>query len=74
VLLRFFESDGELRRALAVTKSRTSSHAPTIHELLLHSEGIEIGEPLKGFEGVLTGLPTYRGDTRMMVSPDHVGK
>lgn len=71
VLLRFFESDGELRRALTVTKSRLSSHAPTIHELLLHSKGVDIGEPLKGFEGVLAGLPTYRGNTRMMVSPDH---
>jgi circadian clock protein KaiC len=71
VLMRFFESDGELRRAITITKSRASSHAPTIHELLLHSKGIEIGEPLRGFEGVLTGLPTYRGDTRMMVSPDH---
>jgi circadian clock protein KaiC len=60
VLMRFFESDGELRRAIVVTKSRTSSHAPTIHELVLHSKGIEIGEPLKGFEG----------DTKMIVSPD----
>jgi circadian clock protein KaiC len=70
VLMRFFESDGELRRAIVVTKSRTSSHAPTIHELVLHSKGIEIGEPLKGFEGVLTGMPIYRGDTKMIVSPD----
>jgi len=73
MLLRFFESDGELRRAVTVTKSRTSSHAPTIHELILHSEGIEIGKPLKGFEGLLTGLPIYRGETKMMVSPDHAG-
>jgi circadian clock protein KaiC len=71
VTMRFFESDGELRRAIAVTKSRASSHAPTIHELLLHSGGVEVGEPLKGFDGVLTGLPIYRGDTKMMVSPDH---
>lgn len=74
MLLRFFESDGELRRAITVTKSRTSSHASTIHELLLHSKGLEIGKPLKGFEGVLTGLPTYRGETTMMVSPDHAAE
>jgi circadian clock protein KaiC len=71
VLMRFFESDAELRRAITVTKSRISSHAMTIHELLLHSNGVEIGEALKGFEGVLTGVPIYRGDTKMMVSPDH---
>lgn len=74
LLLRFFESDGALRRAITVTKSRTSSHAPTIHELVLHSGGLDIGEPLKGFEGVLTGLPTYRGATTMMVSPDNAAK
>jgi len=74
VMLRFFESDGELRRAITVTKSRTSSHATTIHEFLLHSKGVEIGKPLRGFEGVLTGLPTYRGQTPMMVSPDNAAR
>lgn len=74
VLMRFFESDGELRRAVTVAKSRMSSHASTIHEMLLHRNGIVIGQPLKGFEGVLTGLPIYRGDTAMIVSPDHASK
>lgn len=70
VLLRFFESGGKLRRAITVIKSRAASHALTIHELLLGSTGIDIGAPLVGFEGVLTGVPTYRGTTAMMVSPD----
>jgi len=67
VLLRFFESNGRLRRALTVIKSRTASHALTIHELLLGSDGVRVGEPLEGFEGVLTGLPSYRGSTPMMI-------
>lgn len=70
VLLRFFEADGKLRRAITVVKSRTASHALTIHELRLHSGGIEIGAPLQGFEGILTGLPTYRGETRLMTAGD----
>jgi circadian clock protein KaiC len=70
VLLRFFESGGKLRRAITVVKSRAASHALTIHELLMNSQGIEIGAPLVGFEGVLTGLPNYRGATAMMVSAD----
>jgi circadian clock protein KaiC len=69
VLLRFFESDGKLRRAITVVKSRTANHALTIHELVLHVGGIVIGMPLVGFEGVLTGLPTYRGGTAM-IAPD----
>ena len=70
LLLRFFESDGKLRRAITVPKSRTASHALTIHELVLRSDGIEIGQPLVGFEGVLTGLPTYRGGTAMIAAVD----
>lgn len=71
VLLRFFESNGKLRRAITVIKSRTSNHALTIHELKLGSGGITIGGALEGFEGILTGLPTYRGATPMMLAdPD----
>ena len=73
VLLRFFESNGRLRRAITVIKSRAASHALTIHELLLGSDGIRIGEPLEGFDGVLTGLPSYRGSTPMMAPTPHAG-
>lgn len=66
VLLRFFESNGRLRRAITVIKSRTSDHALTIHELKLSKAGIEFGDALEGFEGVLSGLPTYRGATPML--------
>ncbi len=71
VLMRFFESDGRLRRALTVIKSRAAEHALTIHELQLNSEGVRIGEALVGFEGVLTGLPSYRGATPMMSTVTH---
>jgi circadian clock protein KaiC len=70
MLLRYFEAGGKLRRAITVSKSRTTSHALTIHELLLGPGGIEVGAALEGFEGVLTGLPTYRGGTPMMVATD----
>jgi circadian clock protein KaiC len=71
VLLRYFEAAGRLRRAITVVKSRTASHALTIHEFLMHADGIEVGEPLEGFEGVLTGLPTYRGGTPMLAPVDN---
>ena len=66
VLLRFFESNGRLRRAITVIKSRSAAHALTIQELQLGAEGIRIGAPLEGFDGVLSGLPSYRGQTPMM--------
>ncbi|WP_020652148.1 ATPase domain-containing protein [Massilia niastensis] len=71
VLLRFFESNGRLRRAITVIKSRTARHALTIHELQLGPNGIRIGDPLEGFEGVLSGLPSYRGSTPMMIPAPH---
>jgi circadian clock protein KaiC len=70
MLLRYFESGGKLRRAITVSKNRTAHHALTIHELKLGAGGVEVGKGLEGFEGVLTGLPTYRGSTPMMVAPD----
>jgi circadian clock protein KaiC len=71
ILLRFFESKGRLRRAVTIMKNRTADHAMTIHELLLTDSGLVIGEPLLGFEGILSGLPTYRGLTPMMDDPSN---
>jgi circadian clock protein KaiC len=74
VLLRFFESSGRLRRAVTVIKSRTAHHAQTIHELQLGPEGVRIGDPLEGFEGVLSGLPSYHGSTPMMAILPHASE
>ncbi|HAK92650.1 ATPase domain-containing protein [Massilia timonae] len=71
VLLRFFEAGGKVRRAISVIKSRTTEHATTIHELLLGEGGVRIGAPLVGFEGVLSGMPTYRGETPLMAQAGH---
>jgi circadian clock protein KaiC len=68
ILLRFFESNGRLYRAVTVIKNRTNDHALTIHELKISSNGVEVGVALEGFEGVLTGLPSYRGSTPMLGS------
>ncbi|MFK3736152.1 ATPase domain-containing protein [Massilia sp. TN1-12] len=66
VLLRFFEAQARVRRALTVIKSRTTTHALTIHEMLLGRDGVRIGAALEGFEGVLSGVPAYTGHTPMM--------
>jgi circadian clock protein KaiC len=57
VLLRYFELRGEVRQAISVLKKRTGAHERTIRELRISSTGIEIGEPLRNFRGVLTGVP-----------------
>jgi circadian clock protein KaiC len=66
ILLRFFEAQGEVRRAISVMKKRSGHHERTIRELLLMPGAIRVGEPLGNFHGVLTGVPTYnaRGPSR----------
>jgi circadian clock protein KaiC len=59
LLVRYFEAEGAVRRAISVVKKRTGAHESTIREYLISSDGIRIGDPLTSFQGVLTGTPTY---------------
>ena len=61
VLFRYFEAAGWVRRALSVVKKRNGFHERTIRELDINEDGIVIGPPLDGFQGVLSGVPTYVG-------------
>jgi len=61
--LRYFELGGEVRQAISVTKKRGGIHERTIREFFLDSKGIRLGEPLRKFRGVLTGVPV-RDDER----------
>jgi circadian clock protein KaiC len=63
VLLRYFEAAGAIRRAISVVKKRTGRHEDTIRELRLSAaRGVEVGEPLTAFHGVLTGVPVFTGN------------
>jgi circadian clock protein KaiC len=62
VSLRYFEAAGEIKQSIAVVKKRSGHHEKTIREFKLESaRGIRIGQPLKEFQGVLTGMPVFRG-------------
>lgn len=71
LLLRYFEAAGEVRRAISMVKKRSGSHERAIRELSLGSEGIRVGEPLREFQGVLTGQPTYLGPTSPLLDRKH---
>lgn len=62
ILLRYFESGGEVRQAISVIKKRGGEHERTIRDFRLTSGAILIGEPLRGMRGVLTGVPTPDND------------
>lgn len=66
LMFRYFEAQGEVRTAVSVVKSRVNAHERSIRELKVTSAGIVVGESLGDFEGVLTGLPTYRGIVPMI--------
>ena len=57
VLIRYFEMDGEVRQAISVVKMRGGNHERTIREFRLRDGRIRVGEPLRGFRGVLSGVP-----------------
>lgn len=57
VLLRYFETRGEIRRVVSVLKQRAGYHEPSLRELRFRKGGIEVGEPLVGYRGILTGVP-----------------
>jgi circadian clock protein KaiC len=70
VLLRYFEAAGRVRRAISVIKKRTSAHEDTIREYRIDKDGIALGEPLMGFQGVLRGVPTLVGEKNQLLETD----
>jgi circadian clock protein KaiC len=63
ILIRYFEARGEVRQAISVMKKRGGQHERTIRDFSLEPGGINVGLPLKGFRGVLTGVPVETGAT-----------
>lgn len=68
MILRFFESQGRVRRALSVLKKRTGAHEDTIREFRIDSQGVRVGPVLEEFRGVLTGVPTFSGESRTLLA------
>jgi circadian clock protein KaiC len=59
VLLRFFEAQGRVRKAVSALKKRSGHHEDAIREYLITPSGLMVGPPLRDFRGVLTGVPDY---------------
>lgn len=61
LFLRHIEHRSELRKIVGVLKKRTSDFERTLRELEITERGIEIGEPLTGLRGILSGMPDWVG-------------
>jgi circadian clock protein KaiC len=71
ILLRFFEAAGSVRQAISVVKKRRGAHERTLREMKIGPAGMQIGDILQEFQGVLTGVPRYRGkDERLLGKTD----
>lgn len=57
ILIRNFEAQGEVRQAISVMKKRAGEHERSIREFRLRDGCISVGETLREFHGILTGVP-----------------
>ena len=71
MLFRYFEAMGEVRQAISVVKKRSGKHERTIREMKLDERRDHRREPLRDFQGVLTGTPTYRGPDGPLLDAGH---
>ncbi|WP_064712670.1 ATPase domain-containing protein [Rhizobium bangladeshense] len=70
ILLRYFEAAGKVRRAVSVIKKRTGFHEDTIREYRIGANGLTLGGPLVGFQGVLRGVPEFIDTAKSLLSTD----
>ena len=66
LLFRYFEARGEVHQAVSVLKRRTGPHERSIRQLVIDSAGVRVGEPLREFSGIMTGVPQYRDSPRLL--------
>jgi circadian clock protein KaiC len=71
LLMRYFESNGAVRRALSVVKKRSGAHEVYVRELSIGPVGVRVGEPLTEFQGVLTGNLRYVGKASDLAAGHH---
>ena len=57
IRLRYVEIEGELRTILVIVKMRGGKHSKQIREYEITDKGMVIGKHLKGYHGLITGIP-----------------
>lgn len=56
IFLRFVERNASLSRLISVAKMRNSDYDQHVREFVITKRGVEVGEPLFGLEGSITGV------------------
>lgn len=68
IMLRYFEAEGLVRRAVSVVKKRSGYHESAIREFQLAKGGLVVGPPLTQFRGIFTGTPNYVGESKPLMA------
>jgi circadian clock protein KaiC len=55
--LRYVSINGQLRKMLLAVKMRRSDHSIDMVEYQITSKGVVIGAPLRGYQGLISGIP-----------------
>jgi circadian clock protein KaiC len=70
ILQRYVELEGELRKVLAVVKMRGSGHSTALRQYEVTDHGLEFGEELREYTGIITGVARRRTDLAGDTAPD----
>jgi circadian clock protein KaiC len=62
IVQRYIEVDSRLLRVMAVVKVRASMHSNELRQFTINDDGIQIGEALTDFQGLLGGRPQRRDE------------
>jgi circadian clock protein KaiC len=57
VMMRYFETEGQVKQAISVVKKRSGPHERTLREYWVNEKGFQVGEPLRMLHGILSGIP-----------------
>ena len=70
IAMRYVELEGQLRNVLSVIKMRGSDHSRDLRAYQVTSRGLEIGETLHEYRGIITGVPELRPEVRELRQPE----
>ncbi|MDP2305600.1 MAG: ATPase domain-containing protein [Pseudomonadota bacterium] len=59
IVQRFVELEGELRTVVTVMKMRGSQHSRALRAYQISPRGVVLGEVLREYQGVITGVPRF---------------
>ena len=61
LFMSYIELDGSLRKVIGVLKKRAGRFEHTLREFEITADGVQVGDPMTGFSGLVGGQPQFGG-------------